>query len=158
MIRLRMLAVLPLLAALPATGCSLRLLDRWDGRLVRTERLEERPQYVWTDLAANARSAGLLIALEDPRARVLEFSWLPAPGDGREYLRCDAGPVGSASLRPRIEVVASRGGSVLEISSLTHATAGRDCVSTGRFEAWLLERLQPAGQRGRIASTPTSPQ
>ncbi len=80
-----------------------------------------------------------------PEDRVIEFDWVTAPGDGRLYLRCRTpGPIGSASLKPRVSVVPEPGGSALIIGSQVRATTPSTCESTGQLEGWLMDRLEPA--------------
>ncbi|HEY8470686.1 MAG TPA: hypothetical protein VIL18_13630 [Longimicrobiales bacterium] len=100
---------------------------------------------LWERVAAEVDELGLVI--EEVRAadRLVQLAWLTRPGDGRQYLTCGTpGIVGSASLRSRIEVVEGPAGSEIVISTEARATAARSCQSNGRFEQWLLERLQPA--------------
>lgn len=130
------------LAAVAA--CGVRALERGPGEVILVHRVAAPPDSVWSRLERRAAEAGLVVARRSVDERVLEFDWITAPGDGRLYLRCkDAGPVGSASLRTRVEVAPAAGGSTIVIGSRVRATAATGCASNGHFEEWMLDRLAP---------------
>lgn|SRR5690606_18705015 len=136
--------VLLALATTGVGGCGARLFERWDGRPVVTRQVPVPADRLWRPLVERAAALGLVIAEVRPEDRMIRFDWITAPGDGRLYLRCRAaGPIGSASLRPRLSVRPSRGGSVVVIESEVRATTTRACASTGQLEGWLLRQFEP---------------
>lgn len=138
---------LALSVALGATiaGCAMRAIDRWDGRPVVRHHVAAPADSVWTRIQDTTPGLGLVVAEIHPERRIIEFDWVTAPGDGRLYLRCDAaGAIGSASLKTRIQVLGAGQGSVVIIGTQVRATVPASCESTGQFESWLLDRLEPA--------------
>lgn len=126
-------------------GCGVRIFDGWDGRPVLRRHVAAPPDALWARLSRRAMEIGLIVAEIRPDDRVIEFDWITAPGDGRLYLRCrGGGPIGSASLRPRVSVVSAPNGSALVIGTQVRATMPAACESTGQLEGWLLGRLEPA--------------
>lgn len=126
-------------------GCGVRLMDGWAGRTVIRQHVPVPVDALWSGLVHRAGEIGLVIAKIRPDHHTIEFDWVTVPGDGRLYLRCrESGPVGSASLKPRIVIEATGGGSSLVIESQVRATTSATCESTGRFEDWLLKRFEPA--------------
>ena len=149
------LAAVLMLSVISGSACSLHVLDRWDGPLVRSHVVAMDTGELWLDLTADLPTTGLLVAGISETRRTIEFSWVTAPGDGRQYLDCDSDAVGSASLRPRVVLAELESGTRVEVSSITRATAASECTSTGQFEEWLLARIGvPAGQ---IALSGTRP-
>lgn len=135
------LAAVLALSLLAGSGCALNVLDRWDGRVIRSHVVATDTDALWRDLNAGLPAAGLLVAGIDEKPRTIDFSWITAPGDGRLYLDCGSDAVGSASLRPRVVLLEHERGTRIEVSSITRATAAAECTSTGRFEEWLLARI-----------------
>ncbi|HEX6940061.1 MAG TPA: hypothetical protein VF158_11670 [Longimicrobiales bacterium] len=139
-------------------ACGVRMFDRWDGRPVIRRHVAAPADALWARLRERMPSLGLVVVEIRPEDRLVEFDWVTAPGDGRLYLRCrEPGPIGSASLKPRIAVVPDAGGSTLVIGSRVRATRPVACESTGQFEEWLLGRLEPAivaAVRDSAASAP----
>jgi hypothetical protein len=129
-----------------AAACSARAFDGWAGTPVaRSAAVPASADALWERVTAELDALGLLIEEVRPEDRLVQLAWLTRPGDGRQYLSCGTpGIVGSASLRPRIEVVQGPAGSEIVISTEARATAAESCQSNGRFEQWLLERLEPA--------------
>lgn len=153
-----MLSCTAVAAALAATACSGHLLDRWDEPTVLVQEIRSPPDEVWARVRERVGELDLLVTHFHEDA--IQFGWVTPPGDGRAYLRCRQGQrVGSASLLPRIMVRPTTSGSQIEVSSRVRATAASRCTSTGRFEAGLLQRLEPAIAAGaREDGVRTSPQ
>ena len=127
------------------SGCGVRMLERWAGSEVASTAVPAPADALWERVPAELASLGLLVEEVRSDERIIQLAWLTRSGDGREYLACDTeGPVGSASLRPRVEVVPLDVGSEIVISTEVRSTVGARCRSNGRFELWLLEHLQPA--------------
>jgi hypothetical protein len=142
-------APIALRAAVLVTGllsaCSLPFLDRWDAKPAVVHSVPADADVVWRGVTEAVEQLGLVVEEVRPEARLVQLTWITRPGDGRAYLRCrGGGPIGSASLRPRILVRTAEAGSEIEISSIGRATAGSGCVSTGEYERWLLEQIEPA--------------
>lgn len=126
-------------------GCGVRLFDGWAGHPVLRRNVAADREVVWTLLHRMATDIDLVVAEIRPDDHIIEFDWITAPGDGRLYLRCrDGGNVGSASLKPRISIEATKQGSAIVIGSQVRATTNSSCESTGQFERWLLRRFEPA--------------
>ena len=126
-------------------GCAVHAIDRWDGRPVVRHHVAAPADSVWSRIQDTTSGLGLVVAEVHPERRIIEFDWVTAPGAGRLYLRCDAaGAIGSASLKARIQVVGVGQGSVVIIGTRVRATVPVPCESTGQFESWLLDRLEPA--------------
>lgn len=142
----RSLGVLFMVLALASTsGCGVRVLERWAGSQVARTAVPAPADALWERMPAELASLGLLVEEVRRDERIIQLAWLTRSGDGRQYLACDTpGPVGSASLRPRVEVVPLAAGSEIVISTEVRSTVAAACRSNGRFEQWLLEQLQPA--------------
>lgn len=141
---LRWMAVLGLLAGWAGCG-RLQVFDRFTGPAVLQREVAAPPDLVWERLTVRVDRMGLIVESVRPGTRSIQFGWITAPGDGRLYLQCESGsPVGSASLRPRVRVTRIGSGSAVEVSTETRPTGRAYCESTGRFEDWLLERMEPA--------------
>ena len=157
---MRALTMLIATAALAGStsGCSLRMLDRWDADVVHAADVSGPPDVAWQQLHESARGSGLLLSALRPQEGVIEFAWMTAAGDGAAYLDCaGAGAVGSATLRPRLTLVPTARGSRVEVSTLVHATAASGCRSNGAFESWLLQRLHViAAGEGLSATSSTA--
>lgn len=125
-------------------GCGLHFFDRWDGGAEQRRDVPAPPDEVWQRLAGGLDVLDLIVEEVRPEDRVIQFSWMTAPGDGREYIVCDGTErVGSASLRPRILLEPRDGGTSVVVSSEARGTTARSCESTGRFEQSILARLEP---------------
>ncbi|HEX7051044.1 MAG TPA: hypothetical protein VF188_12625 [Longimicrobiales bacterium] len=134
-----------LVATVLCAACGAHLFDHWRGRPVLTRATAVPADRLWDRLARRAGALDLVLTAVQPDRRLIEFDWITAPGDGRIYLRCTpAGPIGSASLRPRVMVRPSPTGSVVIIATEVRATTSATCESTGQFEDWLFGRLEPA--------------
>jgi len=132
---------------LMGTGaCGVRGLEQWAGIETTRTAVPAPADALWERVPAELAALGLLVEEVRRSERVIQLAWVTRSGDGRQYLACDTeGPVGSASLRPRVEFVPREdGGSDIIISTEVRSTVGATCRSNGRFEQWLLERLQPA--------------
>lgn len=135
--------VLALLLAI--AGCGIHMIDRWGGRPVVRRHVDAPADSLWARIQDTAPRLGLVVTAIHPEKRIVEFDWVTAPGDGRLYLRCSgADVVGSASFQPRIHVVREGEGSAVVIGTRVRATIPAPCESTGQFESWLLDRLEPA--------------
>ncbi|GEM_PF-583253 len=133
-----------IVTALLTFGCGVRLFDRWDGGAEQRRDVPAPPDEVWQRIASGLEVLDLVVEEIRPQERMILFSWMTAPGDGREYIVCDGTErVGSASLRPRILLVPRPGGTSIVVSSEARGTAARSCESTGRFEQSILARLEP---------------
>lgn len=125
-----------------ATGCGARSSSMHSERVILVRRHASPADTVWRRFNARAADLGLTLSELHPREGILQFDWITAPGDARLYLRCpNVGAPGSASLRMRIRIVPDKDGSRVILSSLVRATTSNACESTGRFERWLLGRL-----------------
>jgi len=142
----RSLGVAAMGLVLAATGaCGVRVLDRWAGSQTARAAVPAPADALWERVPAELVALGLLVEEVRQDDRIVQLAWLTRSGDGRQYLACDGeGPVGSASFRPRVEVVPRDVGSEIVISTEVRSTVGAACRSNGRFEQWLLEQLQPA--------------
>ncbi|HEX7118742.1 MAG TPA: hypothetical protein VF212_08145 [Longimicrobiales bacterium] len=141
----RAVRILAVGSAVALAGCGVRMLDRWEGRPVIRRHVPAPPDALWARLRARAEELGLVVVEVRPEDGIIELDWMTAPGDGRLYLRCrPAGPIGSASLKPRIAIFPAETGSTLVIGSRVRATTPAACESNGQFEGWLLDRLEPA--------------
>ena len=146
-------AAILLVSLLSGTGCALNVLNRWDGQVVRSHVVATDADDLWNELTSDLPAAGLLVAGVNDTRRTIEFSWVTAPGDGRQYLICDSEAVGSASLRPRIALSEHARGTRVDVSSITRATAASGCTSTGQFEEWLLARVGVPGSQVALSGT-----
>lgn len=140
------LGVLSIVLALAGTSaCGVRVLERWAGNQVAKTTVPAPADALLERMPAELRELGLLVEEVRPDERLIQLAWLTRSGDGRQYLTCETtGPVGSASLRPRVQLVPLDPGSEIVISTEVRSTVAASCHSNGRFEQWLLERLQPA--------------
>lgn len=130
---------------LAIAGCGVHVIDRWGGRPVVRRHVDAPVDSLWARIQDTAPRLGLVVTAIHPEKRIVEFDWVTAPGDGRLYLRCrGADVVGSASFQPRVHVVREGEGSAVIIGTLVRATIPASCESTGQFESWLLDRLEPA--------------
>lgn len=136
--------LLLLASSVAGADCGLKFFERWAGEDVVERRVSAPPGTLWTHVAQRVDELDLLVEEVRPEERTVQLGWITPPGDGRVYLDCGGGTVGSASLRARIRVEGGSGGSVIVVGSETRSTAGAPCASTGRFEAEVLDRLEPA--------------
>lgn len=128
--------------AVLVTACGGRLLNGPDTRIIIERGMDESTRTVWNRLSERARELGLILTEVRPDEGIIQFDWITAPGDARLYLQCDVyGSVGSAFLRPRIRIYAAEDGSRVVVTSEVRATTTETCQSNGRFETWLLGRL-----------------
>lgn len=129
-------------------ACGVRVFDRWRGEPVVAREIAAPVPILWRHISGRAGELDLVLAKIRSEEFVLEFDWVTVPGDGRLYLRCaEAGTIGNASIRPRIQLRPSATGSALVIETKVRATTTEACTSTGHFERWLLNRLEPAIQQ-----------
>jgi hypothetical protein len=149
----RFAGLLPLL--LVASGCGIQIMDRFDGTPVVARAVPAPPEAVVLELLEGARALDLVVADVRPDAGILALGWLTPAGDGRKYLECHGeGAIGNASLLPRIQVRQGAAGSVIEIATAARSTVGAQCVSNGRYEEMLLDRLRTGPLAPAVAVTP----
>lgn len=137
--------VLTAFAAALIAGCGIHFLGDWDGRPTARRTVAAPPPDVWQHVSSRIDELGLTVEEIRPTERIIQLGWMTMPGDGRAYLECSgSGVVGSASIRPRIHIREDGNGSIIVLGTQTRATGATTCASTGEFESWLLERMEPA--------------